>query len=179
MDAAAWLHAVLLRYRVRPEAAAEILAHCDVEVHDWSSTRGGGIMYQTGPHRWLIVLYTAQDEAALHEAAHVHYELIQTDDWIARFRGEYFHQADLAHHARFKRVRQACHEGVYGDGKGFAGYRTASVSNPWYTTEMYAGLVSLVMGQVDQMPPPLRAFYDRPGCIYQPREMIYMPMMWG
>ncbi len=180
VDGRSFARDVLRRYRVRPEAAERILAHCDVTVLNPDSVQGGGmVQYTTRPDYWHVVLHTRQEEAALHEAAHVHYELIQTDAWIAAFRGEYFYQADMVHKPRFRLVRQACHEGVYGNDQGFPGYRTGNLSNPWYTTEMYAGLISLVMGHVEWMPPRLRKFFDRPGCFYQAYERVMLPVVFG
>ena len=119
MDAAAWLHSILLRYRVRPEAADEILAHCDVTILDPNSAMGGGIVnYTPRPDYWHVVLNTAQHEAALHEAAHVWWFLHQTDAWVQQIIDQYFIQAELRHRPRFRKVRQACWEGVHGGPTG-------------------------------------------------------------
>src|SRR5262249_8529710 len=56
------------RYPFTLEGAEYIRRHSHIAVQDYQSTRGGGYW---DPGKRLVFLYTAQDEAALHEHAHV------------------------------------------------------------------------------------------------------------
>jgi len=175
-QAATWLRGVLLRYRVRPEAADEVLRHCDVTILDPDSVSGGGVVnYTARPDYWLVTLYSAQHEAAVHEAAHVWWFLHQTDAWVAYIIDQYFIQGDLRHRPRFRKVRQACWEGVHGGPTG-KGVYWADYAGRYDDRECFAGLASLIMGDVLMLPPGLRELYER---MFRPAERIYMPMVWG
>ena len=80
VDGRSFARDVLRRYRVRPDAAERILAHADITILEPDSVRGGGVVqYTDRPDYWHIVLGTRQEEAALHEAAHVWWWLWQDD----------------------------------------------------------------------------------------------------
>ncbi len=167
------------KYRVRPEAADEILRHCDVTVLDADSVMGGGVVqYTDRPDRWHIVLSTAQHEAAVHEASHIWWFLHQNNDLVAHIIDQYHIQGDLRHKPRYKAVRQACYEGIHGNEAGWPGYWVGPPYNRWNADEMYAGLASLIMGDVLMLPPQLRTLYEG---LFWPRETprVYMPMVWG
>lgn len=177
MDARAFAAEVLARYNVRPEAAAAILAHCDVTVLDPDSVQGGGIVnYTDRPNYWHVVLYSAQHEACLHEMAHVWWFCSQNDHLVAMLIDQYFIQASLRHRPRFKRVRQACYEGIHGNGQGFDGYWVGPPYNRWNADEMHAGMCSLIMGDTDMLPHAMRPLFER---LFLPRQIIYMPMVWA
>lgn len=178
MDARAFAADVMRRYRVRPEEAERILAHCDVTIIDPDSVQGGGmVQYTTRPDYWHVVLYSAQHEACLHEMAHVHYFLRQTDAMVAMLIDQYFIQASLRHRPRFKRVRQACWEAVYGGPSG-KGWAWADYAGRYDDRELYAGMASLVMGDMWQLPYGLRVILET---TFLPREVhtTRLPIVFG
>lgn len=167
---------VMARYRVRPEQAADILAHCDVTVLDPDSVTGGGIVnYTDRPDYWHVVLSTAQHEACLHEMAHVWWFLEQNDHLVAMLIDQYFIQASLRHRPRFKRVRQACWEAVYGGPSG-KGWAWADYAGRYDDRELYAGMASLIMGDVEMLPHAMRGLFEG---LFEPRQTIWFPMVWA
>lgn len=177
MDARTWVRDVLLRYRCRPDAAAEILAHCDVTILDPANVTGGGVVqYTDRPDYWHVVLQGVEHEACLHEMAHVHWYLTQDDHTTAMLIDQYHIQAQLRHKPRFRRVRQACYEGIHGNGQGFDGYWVGPPYNRWNADEMHAGMCSLIMGDTDMLPHAMRPLFER---LFLPRQIIYMPMVWA
>lgn len=176
-DAHAFAADVMRRYRVRPEAAERILAHCDVTVLNPDSVQGGGmVQYTTRPDYWHVVLHTRQDEACLHEMAHVWWFLHQTDAMVAMLIDQYHVQGDLRHMPRFRRVRQACYEGIHGNGQGFDGYWVGPPYNRWNADEMFAGMASLIMGDVEMLPHAMRGLFEG---LFLPRQTIWFPMVWA
>lgn len=176
MDARTWFRDVLRRYNVRPEAAERILAHCDVTILDPASVTGGGVVqYTDRPDYWHVVLYSAQHEACLHEMAHVWWFLFQTDAMVAMLIDQYFIQGDQRDKPRFRKVRQACWEGIHGNGV-WPGYWVGPPYNRWNADEMYAGMCSLIMGDTDMLPHAMRPLFDG---LFLPRHTIYMPMVWA
>jgi len=146
-----------------------------VAVQDWDLTSGGGtVLYSERPDFWHVLLYTAQEEAAVHEAAHVWWYLWQNDERTAWLIREYLRQAELVHSGEYGRVRRICHEGVYGNDRGFKGYWLDAPYNRWNADEMFAGLASGIMGDVALLPPELREIY---GHMFEPGEMVYIPAM--
>jgi len=169
-----WLRDVLLRYRYRPEAADAVLAHCDVEVRDPHSDTGGGVVYPDGPQRWRIVLYTAQHEAAVHEAAHVWWFLFQTDAMSAYLIDMMIAQSDLAHRPRWRPFRELMRTYRYGDGVWPGMWVQAA--GRWNHDEIWAGGASYSMGDVTLYPPMARRLYER---MFEPREATWLPLVTG
>jgi len=176
-SAASWLRGVLLKYRVRPEAADEVLRHCDVTILDPDSVQGGGIVnYTARPDYWLVTLYSSQHEAAVHEAAHVWWFLHQNNDLVAMLIDQYHVQGDLRHMPRFRTVRQACYEGIHGNGQGFGGYWVGLPYNRWNADEMFAGMCSLIMGDMEMLPHAMRGLFEG---LFEPRQVIHLPLLFG
>jgi len=177
MPASAWLREVLLRYRVRREAADAILSHADVTILEPDSVTGGGmVQYTDRPDYWHIVLGTRQEEAALHEAAHVWWWLWQDDARTAMLIDQYHVQGDLRHMPRFRTVRQACYEGIHGNGQGFGGYWVGLPYNRWNADEMFAGMCSLIMGDMEMLPHAMRGLFEG---LFEPRQVIHLPLLFG
>ncbi len=160
-DALALRESLFRRYPFDPEGAAYIRAHSHIAVQDFATTTGGGYW---DPGRRLVFLYTAQDEAALHEHAHVwwHERRLapgQADGMIAatvRLAAE-----PDPHYARTQRL---AHDYVHGiPAQHWAGMLVER--NDW---EMFAGLASGTMGDMRLLPPYVRRFYA--GLFTQPPE---------
>lgn len=149
------------RYPFTPEGAAYIRQHSHIAVQDPHSTRGGGYW---DPGRRLVFLYTAQDEANLHEHTHVwwHDHRLrpgQAEGMIAatvRLSSEYD-----PHYARAQRLAYDYVHGI--PAQGWAGMLVEH--NDW---EMHAGLASGTMGDMRLLPPYVRRFYQ--GLFVQPED---------
>jgi hypothetical protein len=132
-----------------------------VKVRDGSSTRGGGYWW---PERKLVELFSAQEEAAIHELAHA---------WWHERR---LHGANAAEmmvatvklteesDPRYGRASELARQYVYGipgqaDKNSPTGWWRGMLvdGNDW---EMFAGLASGAMGQLDRLPPYVRRFYE-------------------
>ena len=147
---ARFLEAVFRRYHFTGEAEEWLRHEVRVEVLDHLSQRGGG--YWT-PGERLVRLFTAQDEAAVHELAHAW--------WHYRRKGQEATLIDAAKRAaheqdgRYARVQELAHGYVYGTRHdNWPGLLVDN--NDW---EMFAGLASGTMGDTRLMPPYLREFY--------------------
>jgi hypothetical protein len=132
-----------------------------VKVRDARSTRGGGYWW---PDRKLVELFTAQEEAAIHELAHA---------WWHERRLEGSRAAELMvavvklteeADPRYARAAQLAREYVYGiptqpDRNSPTGWWRGMLAegNDW---EMFAGLASGVMGHLERLPPYVRKFYQ-------------------
>ena len=131
-----------------------------VKVHDRRSNRGGGYWW---PDRKLVELFTAQEEAAIHELAHAwwHERRLQGDA-AARLMVAVVRLADETD-PRYARAAQLAHHYVFGiqsqaDPKSPTGWWRGMLvdGNDW---EMFAGLASGAMGHLERLPPYVRSFY--------------------
>ena len=140
------------RYPFTPEAAVYLRAHSHIAVRDFHSTSGGGYW---DPGRRLVFLYTAQDEAALHEHTHVwwHEHRLapgQADGMIAATV-----RLSEERDPRYARTQHLAYDYVHGiPAQGWAGMLVER--NDW---EMHAGLASGTMGDMGLLPPYVRQFY--------------------
>jgi hypothetical protein len=132
-----------------------------VKVRDPRSTRGGGYWW---PDRKQVELFTAQEEAAIHELAHA---------WWHERRLEGGRAAELMvavvklteeTDPRYARAAQLAREYIYGipsqrDPNSPTGWWRGMLveGNDW---EMYAGLASGAMGHLERLPPYVRQFYS-------------------
>jgi len=159
--AVALRESLFARYPFTPEAAAYIRRHSHIAVRDPAGTTGGGYW---DPGRRLVFLYTGQDEAALHEHAHVwwHERRLapgQADGMIAA-------TVRLSEEPdpRYASTQRLAHDYVHGiPAQGWAGMLVER--NDW---EMFAGLASGTMGDMRRLPPYVRAFYR--GLFQMPEE---------
>lgn len=174
IDAHAFAADVMRRYRVRPEAIDAILAASDWEIHDPNSVSGGGTVYPAGPNRWRVVLYTAQEEACLHEAAHVWLYLNCTNELVAMLIDMMFIESDKRHMPRWKPFRELMATYRWGDGNGWPGMWLGEPYNRWNEHELWAGGASFSMGDVTQYPPTARRLYER---MFEPRETVHLPLV--
>jgi hypothetical protein len=147
----AFLERIFSTYHFAPEAAAWLRREIAVEVLDPGSTRGGGYWL---PAEKKVRLFTAQDEAAVHELAHAwwHYRRPgQAQDLIAAVI-----QAAAEPDRRYARVQGLAYGYVHGiPEQHWPGMLVDN--NDW---EMFAGLASGTMGDMRLMPPYLRRFYE-------------------
>lgn len=141
------------RYSFTAEAAAYLRRHSHIAVRDLHATTGGGYW---DPGRRLVFLYTAQDEAALHEHAHVWWHerrLVpgQAEGMIAATV-----RLSEERDPRYAATQRLAHDYVHGiPAQGWAGMLVER--NDW---EMFAGLASGTMGNLRLLPPYVRAFYS-------------------
>jgi hypothetical protein len=131
-----------------------------VKVRDRNSTRGGGYWW---PDRKLVELFTAQEEAAIHELAHAwwHERRLQGDA-AARLMVAVVHLT-AEPDPRYARAAELARLYVYGiqsqrDPNSPTGWWRGMLvdGNDW---EMFAGLASGAMGHLDRLPPYVREFY--------------------
>lgn len=138
------------RHHFTPVAQAWLRKNINLKVDDLGSTRGGGYWM---PSTREVRLFTAQDEAAVHELAHAWWhdrrhgredEMIEaTVRLSAEARPEYETMAKLAHGYAHGIPEQ--------DWEGLLVTR-----NDW---EMFAGLASGSMGDMRLLPPYVRTVY--------------------
>lgn len=131
-----------------------------VQVRDRRATSGGGYWW---PDKKLVDLFTAQEEAAIHELAHA---------WWHERRLQGNNAAELIvavvklteePDPRFARARELANQYVYGipaqlDRNSPTGWWRGMLveGNDW---EMFAGLASGAMGRLERLPPYVRRFY--------------------
>jgi hypothetical protein len=142
-----------------PEAARWLRENAGIAVKDFTSQRGGGYWYAD---QRLVLLFTAQMEAALHEHAHAWWEfhghrLPAADDLIdAVIRLS--QEPDPAYAATQKLAYDYVH--------GIPAQHWAGMLVDRNDHEMFAGLASGTMGDMRKLPPYVRAFYN--GLFVQP-----------
>lgn len=155
------IHPDLPGLPLRPDAWTWLQRYgVKVQVRDRNSTRGGGYWW---PDRKLVDLFTAQEEAAIHELAHA---------WWHERRLQGSAAADLMvavvklteePDPRYARARELANQYVYGiqsqpDANSPTGWWRGMLveGNDW---EMFAGLASGAMGHLDRLPPYVRRYY--------------------
>jgi hypothetical protein len=136
---------------IRPSAWRELVARgVKVVVHDPHSRRGGGFWH---PDARLVELFTAQEEAAIHEVAHAWWEELRHDEETRqRFLAAVLR---LSEEEDPKYSDAAALAYVYEHGDPSTGFPGMG-ENDW---ERYAGLASGVMGRLDRLPEYVAAFY--------------------
>lgn len=155
------VHPSLPELPIRPEAWERLKRDgVTVNVRDARTTTGGGYWW---PDRKLVDLFTAQAEAAIHELAHA---------WWHERRLQGTAAADLIvavvrlseeTDPRYARATELARQYVYGipsqrDPNSPTGWWRGMLveGNDW---EMFAGLASGTMGQLDRLPDYVRRFY--------------------
>src|SRR5262245_2032947 len=132
-----------------------------IQVRDPRTTSGGGFWW---PDRKLVDLFTAQEEAAIHEIAHA---------WWHPRRLEGTNAAEMIvatvklaeeRDPRYERAPQIANYYVYGiqaprDEHSPTGGGLGQLGGQGDDWECYAGLASAVMGDVRLPPPYVRRFY--------------------
>lgn len=146
-----FVEGIFRRYHFSEQAATWLRQQVRVQVLDSLCKSGGGLWI---PEERLVRLFTAQDEAAVHELAHAW--------WHYRRRGrerlliEAVVRAANEPGQRYSRVQGLAHGYIYGTPHdGWPGLLVGN--NDW---EMFAGLASGTMGDIGLMPPYLRTFYE-------------------
>ncbi len=119
-------------------------------IHDPSSQRGGGYWH---PDSQLVELFTAQEEAAIHEIAHAWWEELRRDEKVRR---QFLAAVLRLSEERDPRYRDAASLAyVYEHGDPSTGFPGMGESD-W---ERYAGLASGVMGRLERLPDYVARFY--------------------
>jgi hypothetical protein len=150
---------LFVQFPFTPEAARWLRENAGIAVKDFTSQRGGGYWYAD---QRLVLLFTAQMEAALHEHAHAWWEfhghrLPAADDLIdAVIRLS--QEPDPAYAATQKLAYDYVH--------GIPAQHWAGMLVDRNDHEMFAGLASGTMGDMRKLPPYVRAFYN--GLFVQP-----------
>ena len=142
---------VMREHHFTPHAREWLRANVNLRVDDMSTTRGGGYWK---PDLRQVHLFTAQDEAAVHELAHAWWhdrrhgredEMIEAVVRLSQEKAPQY--ADTA---------RLAHDYVHGiPEQNWAGMLVER--NDW---EMFAGLASGTMGDMSKLPPYVRRLYD-------------------
>lgn len=137
---------------LRPEAWKWLLAYgVKVQVRDPHSTRGGGYWH---PDSHLVELFTAQEEAAIHELAHAWWEERRKDPAVLEAFLAAVIRLSKETDPQYKDAAELAYVYEHGDPRtGFPGM----FDNDW---ERYAGLASGVMGRLERLPEYIRGFYE-------------------
>jgi hypothetical protein len=132
-----------------------------VTVRDAKSAGGGGFWW---PDRRLVDLFTAQEEAAIHELAHAWWHPRRLQDSNAARLMVAVVKLTEESDPRYARARDLAGHYVYGiptqaDPNSPTGWWRGMLvdGNDW---EMFAGLASGVMGDPRRLPPYVREFFD-------------------
>jgi len=131
-----------------------------IRVRDPSSTRGGGFWW---PDRKLVDLFTAQEEAAIHELAHAWWHERRLQGTAAAELIVAVVRLSEESDPRYQRAAELARQYVYGipsqpDPNSPTGWWRGLLveGNDW---EMFAGLASGVMGNLALLPDYVRRFY--------------------
>jgi hypothetical protein len=120
-------------------------------VRDPHSTTGGGFWHPDHRH---VELFTAQEEAAIHEIAHAWWEERRKDDATRLSFLEAVIRLSKETDPRYKDAAGLAYVYEHGDpSTGFPGM----FDNDW---ERYAGLASGTMGRPERLPDYIRHFYE-------------------
>lgn len=165
-DESMWVKSVLLKYNVRRDVIALLMKHGYFTIKDKYSTNGGGVTHwATPPEKIWVELYTKQDEACIHECAHayrVYLITYQPEKWDrikARLITQFLKEADI-NNGEYTHIRDLCRVYKYGM-NDWEGMWVAS-SNMWNESEIWAGLASGSMGDMNLFPDSLiTGIYDR------------------
>ena len=131
-----------------------------VEVRDPRGSSGGGFWW---PDRRLVDLFSAQKEAAIHELAHAWWHNRRLEGLNAPKLMVAVVRLTEEPDPRYSRARELANHYVYGittqpDANSPTGWWRGMLvdGNDW---EMYAGLASGVLGDLNLLPPYLRPFF--------------------
>jgi hypothetical protein len=120
-------------------------------VHDPRSTTGGGFWH---PDKRLVELFTAQEEAAIHEIAHAWWEELRRNEEVRRRFLVAVLRLSEEKDPRYRAAASLAYVYEHGDpSTGFPGMKESD----W---ERYAGLASGVMGRLDRLPDYVAGFYS-------------------
>jgi hypothetical protein len=135
-----------------PEAAGWLRENAGIAVKDFTSQRGGGYWYAD---QRLVLLFTAQMEAALHEHAHAWWEFhghrLPAADELIDAVIRLSQEPDPAYAATQKLAYDYVH--------GIPAQHWAGMLVDRNDHEMFAGLASGTMGDMSKLPPYVRSFY--------------------
>jgi hypothetical protein len=156
------VHPALAPLSFRAEAVAWLQQWgVRIVVRDPRGRGGGGFWW---PDRKLVELFTAQEEAAIHEIAHAWWHSRRLEGTSAAGLIVAVVRLSAETDPRYARAAQLAGHYVYGiqaqpDSSSPTGWWRGMLvdGNDW---EMYAGLASGVMGDITQLPPYLRPFYE-------------------
>ena len=155
------VHPALPALPFRPEAIQWLREWgVTISVRDPGSTRGGGYWWPDGKR---VDLFTAQEEAAIHEIAHAWWHPRRLEDANAARLMVAVVKLSEERDPRYARAAELAGYYVYGipsqaDPNSPTGWWRGMLveGNDW---EMFAGLASGVMGDVSLLPPYVRPFY--------------------
>lgn len=131
-----------------------------VSVRDPRTTRGGGYWW---PDRKLVDLFTAQEEAAIHELAHAWWHERRLQGAAAAELIVAVVKLSEETDPRYARAAELARHYVY----GIPSQRDPNSPTGWWRGllvegsdwEMFAGLASGTMGHLERLPPYVRRFY--------------------
>lgn len=147
----AFVERVMQSRHFTPEAQDWLRGMVNLRVDNLSSTTGGGYWQ---PETNEVRLYTAQDEAAVHELAHAwwHYRREPLKDDMIEATVRLSQERD----PRYRDTANLAHGYVHGiPEQNWPGMLVDR--NDW---EMFAGLASGTMGDMSKLPPYVRRLYD-------------------
>jgi hypothetical protein len=142
---------VMRKYHFTDGAQSWIRQNVNLRIDDLNSTRGGGYWI---PSQKRVHLFTAQDEAAVHELAHSwwHYRRHGREEEMI----ESVVRLSADKDPRFAQSARLAFGYVHGiPEQNWAGMLVER--NDW---EMFAGLASGTMGDMSKLPPYVRKLYD-------------------
>jgi hypothetical protein len=133
-----------------------------IEVRDPKTTSGGGYWW---PEKKLVDLFTAQEEAAIHEIAHAWWHPRRLEGRNAAEMIVATVKLSEERDPRYERAAQIANYYVYGipsqkDPNSSTGWWLGQIVEQGNDWECYAGLASAVMGDLKKLPPYVRRFYD-------------------
>jgi hypothetical protein len=132
-----------------------------IEVRDPKTKSGGGFWW---PDKKLVDLFTAQEEAAIHEIAHAWWHPRRLEGRSAAEMIVATVKLSEERDARYARAAQIANYYVYGiptqkDENSSTGWWLGQIVEQGNDWECYAGLASAVMGDIAKLPPYVRRFY--------------------
>ncbi len=157
------IHPDLAPLPFRPEAIAWLRDWgVQIQVRDPRSKSGGGYWW---PERKLVDLFTAQEEAAIHEVAHAWWHPRRLEGRNAAEMIVATVKLSEEPDPRYERARTIANYYVYGipsqkDTGSPTGWWMGQLVNQGNDWECYAGLASAVMGDLALLPPYVARFYE-------------------
>jgi hypothetical protein len=133
-----------------------------IQVRDPRSKSGGGFWW---PDKKLVDLFTAQEEAAIHEVAHAWWHPRRLEGQNAAKMIVATVKLSEESDPRYERAKTIANYYVY----GIPGQKDANSSTGWWMGQLveqgndwecYAGLASAVMGDISLLPPYVATFYE-------------------
>jgi len=133
-----------------------------IQVRDGRSKSGGGYWW---PDKKLVDLFTAQEEAAIHEVAHAWWHPRRVEGTNAARMIVATVKLSEESDPRYERARTIAGYYVYGipgqkDANSETGWWMGQLVNQGNDWECYAGLASAVMGDLSLLPPYVATFYE-------------------